>query len=102
MCTPPVGRGATAERWYRETDPIVAALAAYEKQRGAYPDSLRDLVPNFLDAAALSTVRMAENGSLSYQRDSTGYTLRFEYHGPGMNHCSYQPRAAEWKCSGYF
>jgi hypothetical protein len=102
MCTPPVGRGATAERWYRDTAPLIAALAAYHQQRGEYPDALGDLVPAFLNPAALSIVHVEPNRSLSHQRDTAGFTLRFEYHGPGVNQCTYQPHAAEWKCSGYF
>jgi len=102
MCSPPVGRGATAERWYRNAAPVIAALGQYRQQRGEYPDSLPALVPAFLDPDALSSIRMDRNGSLTYVRDSAGYALRFEYHGPGVNRCTYTPRVADWQCSGYF
>jgi hypothetical protein len=102
MCSPPVGRGATAERWYRNTAPVIAALGQYRQQHGEYPDSLTALVPAFLNPAALSSLHMEGNGSLTYVRDSAGYSLRFQYYGPGVNHCTYRPRISEWQCGGYF
>jgi hypothetical protein len=101
MCTPPVGRGATAEWCYQTTTPILGSLEKFRASNGTYPDSLSSLVPAFLDANALSTARMATNGHLSYQRDGAGFTLRFDYHGPGMNHCSYASRTPHWVCGGY-
>jgi hypothetical protein len=102
MCTPPVGRGVAAERWYQKTAPVITALDAYYAQHGEYPDSLGSLVPSYLSAGALSATRIDPNGTLSYARDTSGYTLRFEYHGPGVNHCTYGPGVREWSCSGYF
>ena len=102
MCTPPAGRGVTAERRYREAEPIIAGLEAFRRARGAYPDSLTELVPMFLAAERLSESRTAPDGPLTYVRDTMGYALRFEYRGPAMNHCEYRPEPARWSCGGYY
>jgi hypothetical protein len=102
VCTPPAGRGVTAERRYREAEPLIAGLEAFHRARGVYPDSLEQLVSAFLAPAQLSASRMDPDGPFAYTRDSAGYTLRFEYHGPGMNHCEYRSMQGRWSCGGYF
>ncbi len=102
MCTPPPGRGVTSERRYREAAPLIASLEQFRHTRGVYPDSLFELVPAFLSAAILSASRMDPDGPFVYARDTAGYSLRFEYSGPAMNHCEYRPRRARWACGGYY
>ena len=102
MCTPPSGRGVTSERRYREAEPIIASLEAFRRAHGAYPDSLAQLVPAFLPAERLSESRMDPDGPFAYARDTAGYSLRFEYHGPAINRCEYRPRSASWSCGGYY
>ena len=100
---PAPGEGPLAERGYRRGAPVIAALERYRSERGAYPDSLRQLVPAFLPDSALRVPdRDRERYPLEYQRTADGYELGFRYAGPGMNTCSYTPSTARWKCSGYF
>lgn len=100
-CTPP-GKGPAAERGYRRSAPVIAALERYRAQHGAYPDSLAALVPGFLADSALRVPdRERERYPLGYRRTVDGYELTFRYAGPGMNTCTYTP-AARWKCGGYF
>lgn len=100
---PAPGEGPKAERGYERARPVIQALAAYRAERGAYPDSLAQLVPGFLDAGALATPDAPqERYPLEYARQDTSYVLTFRYTGPGMNYCRYQPAAARWQCGGYF
>jgi len=78
------------------------ALAEFHRVRGVYPDSLAELVPAFLAADRLSESGADGDRPFGYVRDTTGYTLRFEYHGPGMNHCEFHPGGVGWSCGGYF
>ena len=101
-CTPP-GKGPKAERGYRRSAPVIAALERYRAQRGAYPDSLPALVPGFLPDGALRVPdREQERYPLEYRRAADGYELTFRYVGPGMNSCTYTPAPARWDCSGHF
>lgn len=97
---PPPGKGPRAERGYEAAAPVIDALERHLQERGAYPDSLPQLVPAFLPDSAL---REPHPGyPLRYRRTPDGYALTFRYTGPGMNECTWTPRSREWDCSGYF
>ena len=98
-CTPP-GKGPRAERGYRAAEPVIQALERYRTERGAYPDSLPQLVPAFLASAALAEPNAGH--PLRYERTADGYALTFRYTGPGMNECTWTPTSRRWDCSGYF
>jgi len=101
-CTPP-GKGPKAERGYRRGAPVIAALERYRSAHGAYPDSLRELVPAVLPDSALRVPdREQERYPLAYRRTPDGYELGFRYGGPGMNSCTYTPATRKWRCGGYF
>jgi hypothetical protein len=100
---PRPGHGAKAARGFARAAPVLTALAEYHARVGSYPDSLAALVPAYLTAAALATPdRAQERYPLEYQRDSTGFRLRFRYVGPGMNYCDYSAARPKWRCGGYF
>ena len=102
-CWPPPGQGPKAARGYQRAAPVIAALAQYRQAHGAFPDSLRELVPNYLADSALAVpTRTQEQYPLEYRADSGGYELAFRYVGPGMNVCRYRSAAAKWNCGGYF
>ena len=97
---PPPGKGPKAELGYRRSEAVIGALEAYRQARGAYPDSLPQLVPAF---AADSMLRApVQTYPYEYRRTEDGYTLRFRYSGPGMNYCTWTPKARAWDCGGYF
>ncbi|HEU4884471.1 MAG TPA: hypothetical protein VFT45_19595 [Longimicrobium sp.] len=98
-CTPP-GKGPRAERGYRLAAPVIDALERYMNDHAAYPDSLPQLVPAYLPAAALHGPEPGE--PLEYHRTEGGYDLTFRYVGPGMNECTWTPMRRSWDCSGYF
>jgi len=99
-----VGDGPRAQVGFAWGAPVVAALERHRSERGAYPDSLTELVPDYLPGRA--ALRLPERGRFSrgprYARDGAGYTLEFGYAGPGMNVCTYTPAARRWECGTYF
>ncbi|HEY9248630.1 MAG TPA: hypothetical protein VIO38_05845 [Rariglobus sp.] len=101
-CAPP-GEGAKAQRGYQRGSRVLAALEAYQRKTGHYPDSLPLLVPALLTAEALSAPQNAqEHYPLEYRRDGAGFSLTFRYVGPGMNRCTYDSATRSWSCSGLY
>ena len=97
------GEGPKADRGYRRAAPVIAALAHFHADQGQYPDSLPQLVPAYLAAAALAVPDAPqEHYPLGYRRATDQYALSFRYAGPGMNECTYHSAAAAWGCRGYF
>jgi hypothetical protein len=82
---------------------VIAALDSFQKSNARYPDSLPELVPSFMEAAALAVPAAAqERYPLEYTRNDSGYALRFRYVGPGMNRCTFIVPPRGWQCGGYF
>lgn len=94
---PPPGVGPKAEQGYQASAPIIAALARYHEQQGAYPESLDALAPTFLTDVAHTDGAI----EIAYRVTDTSYQLEFRYTGPGMNICTYTPEIG-WHCTGYF
>jgi len=93
---PPPGKGAKAERGYAQAEPIISALDAYHRTKKAYPDSLSQLVPDYLAPAAY-------RAPVEYRKlQGDDYDVSFRYSGPGMNECEYRGSSRKWSCSGYF
>ena len=78
--------------------PVLSALEQYHSYRGKYPDSLRLLVPSYLDSARLPHNQYG----FMYRADSGQYQLGFHYNGPGMNTCTLRSREKRWSCYGLF
>jgi hypothetical protein len=93
---PRPGQGRKAEKGYATCEPVIAALERYHQEKGAWPDSLEALVPDYL-----AGVPALGGYPLKYQRAGEGYELQFSYTGPGVNRCTYTPES-KWRCSGYF
>jgi hypothetical protein len=101
-CDPP-GKGPKAERGYRRSAPVIAALDRYRAEHGQYPDSLRMLVLRFLpDSALRLPEREQERYPLEYHRTPGGYDLSFQYTGPGMSECGWSAETRKWACRGHF
>jgi len=93
---PAPGKGPKAERGYAQAQPIISALDAYHRTKKAYPDSLAQLVPNYLDP-------VADRAPVEYHKvQDDDYEVSFRYVGPGMNECHYQGSSRTWSCSGHF
>ncbi len=99
---PPPGKGAKAERGYRRSEAVVAALEKFHADHGAYPAELSELVPGYLTADQLAApARTQEKYPFGYRRIDGRYELSFHYAGPGFNTCTYTPERG-WKCYGAF
>jgi hypothetical protein len=93
----PPGVGEKAERGYQACAPIIEALDRYREANNAYPDSLADLVPDYLPAIPAEV----NDEPILYERTDESYTLSFSYTGPGLNYCIYTPEVG-WRCSGLY
>ncbi|HPQ40608.1 MAG TPA: hypothetical protein PLV45_09565 [bacterium] len=88
--------------WTAETlsagNRIIAALDEYYAHNGDYPDSLLDLVPEYLKSIPELQYRYRYQG---FGYSSTGWTFRLEFDVAGLTHCVYTagPRSAQWQCS---
>ena len=94
----PPGVGEKAEKGYAVSQPVIAALESFKADRGSYPQSLTELVPDYL------TIVPTKTDELDFSYTSTGGSYRFSFHyiGPGMNTCTYASDAQGWECSGAY
>ena len=93
----PPGVGEKAEHGYAVSGPVIAALEQYKADKGVYPETLAELVPDYL--ATVPT----KDEVLDFSYSTTGDSFKFSFHyiGPGMNTCTYTPEE-KWQCSGAF
>jgi hypothetical protein len=101
VACPAPGEGPKAERGYRRAAPVIAALARFRGETGAYPESLAQLAPRWIAAGALEPP-VQPAWPFEYQRTYDGYLLTFRYSGPGMNDCTYAQPPGKWRCGGRF
>ncbi len=92
------GEGEKAERGYSEAKPVIDALEKYFSDKKLYPNTLQDLIPNYIQT--LPTKAPLE--ALGYTSTGESYVLSFTYTGPGVNNCEWTSESKEWKCSGYY
>ena len=94
----PPGKGATANEWYKKSEPIIKALENYKATNKKYPISLQNLIPAYTTSEVKKEIN---KGGFEYQRENNSYALTFTYYRPGVNICVYHPNS-KWKCSGYY
>jgi len=118
---PAPGKGRKARAGFRAAAPVILALERFHKSHGQYPATLDELVPTYLpDTTALlvrgkvkplhsphaaATASPQGNSLLGvfwYHQTGDTYDLSFQYTGPGMNSCSYDPKTKTWLSSGYY
>jgi hypothetical protein len=102
MCTPPPGRGQTAEAWYARMRPAIDALDRYHRDWKGYPDSLAALVPRYMDSVHLSQLQSATGDLLVYRHAGSDYEMTFHYYEPGSNSCTFRASDRTWRCRGLF
>ena len=89
--------GEKAERGYAALDPVIKGLEQYQANQGVYPETLDELVPDYLPSVPTEV----NNESIQYTKTDKSFSLAFHYIGPGMNTCTYTPES-NWKCSGAY
>ena len=99
---PPAGESDAARALKVRAAPVIAGLERYRAEHGAYPTTLDVLGGRYVAAGALPLAPADAAYPVQYQRDGAGYSLTFQYTGPGMNVCEFRPSVARWRCSGYF
>lgn len=65
-------RNEGIERFARETEPLIAAIKAYERQHGAAPERLEQLAPGFLAAISATGLPAAPKWTYSQERSADG------------------------------
>ena len=99
----PPGEGEKARAGLQQAASILVAIEAFQSAEGRYPDSLGELVPAVLDSTrVVLTAPRSGNYPFMHEIVDDGYTLTFEYAGPGMNQCTFTRSTLSWSCSGYF
>jgi hypothetical protein len=93
----PPGVGDKAEHGYSVSNQIINALEQFRIETGEYPESLEELVPNYLSAIPTEV----NDQPITYQKTEESFSLIFRYIGPGMNTCTYTPEE-KWQCSGAY
>ena len=93
----PPGVGEKAELGYAALDPVIKGLEQYQANQGVYPETLDELVPDYLPSVPTEV----NNESIQYTKTDESFSLVFHYIGPGMNTCTYTPES-NWKCSGAY
>jgi len=97
-CGPGPGEGRKSMEGYAIGEEIISALETYHTDNGEYPETLDDLVPDYI--AAISVGEYLHEWR--YTSDGLTYTLEFVYYGPGVNTCIWESGASDWICGGYF
>ncbi|MBL8063226.1 MAG: hypothetical protein JNK32_09425 [Anaerolineales bacterium] len=93
----PPGVGEKAEKGYAASEPVIAALEEYQADKAAYPETLAELVPDYLPAVPTKTDEL----DFSYSKNGESFSFSFHYRGPGLNTCTYTPEE-KWNCSGAY
>jgi hypothetical protein len=93
----PPGVGEKSERGYAVCDPVIKALEQYQADKGEYPETLTELVPQYLSEVPTEV----NDEPISYTKTDESFSLSFRYAGPGMNTCTFTPED-KWHCTGYF
>lgn len=94
------GEGPAALQGFKASATVLHALGAYRAAHGQYPSELQALVPRFLSASQLQPT--APVLPLEYKLRQGEFQLQFEYHGPGVNRCSFDSAERAWSCSGHY
>ena len=97
----PPGKGAVAEEWYKQCQPIIESLESYKASNHTYPATLDNLLPAYSSVISEKELKEGKLQYLEYHRQDDGYKLKFTYYGPGVNYCVYHP-GTKWKCGGYY
>jgi hypothetical protein len=92
----PPGQGPNAQAGMRASAAILQTLESYHTDKGVYPLTMPDLVPDYL-----SGIPHLPNGSeIEYERLGPTFKLTFNYTNPLPVHCSYSP-GVKWQCEWF-
>ena len=98
------GEGKSAEVGRARGEVIIRALDAFHRNSSHYPQSLSELAPTYISTSELANLETKPIWSFRYEaKGPDSYELSFEYHGPGVNACTHQPRHTRpWECYGWY
>ena len=90
------GHGPAAQAALHSAQPYLDAIERYHAERGGYPLTLDDLVPDYLGGR----VHRSNGTEPEYQRLGPGYKLTVNYTNPLPVHCAWQP-GTRWECEWF-
>jgi hypothetical protein len=98
---PQPGEGSRDRETRRKTEPVIAALERFHRERGHYPAKIQELVPRYL-----ADQRDLGIGSFNYSKQGSEYILMYDYVSGfalhrGVNQCVYYSKKKKWVCGGY-
>ena len=82
-------------------EPIILALEKYKTDYKEYPDTLNNIVPNYL-AKIPNSSNPPWPSDVEYNKEKENFLLIFKYSGPGKNVCEYKSIEKRWVCFGYY
>jgi len=86
-----------ANQIIKQANPLIEALEQHKIEKGAYPTTLNELIPKYIEHIPNLSVPCREEGinpdcPFIYQRENGAYLLRFWMHGPPFGyHFLYRP-----------
>ena len=97
------GEGPRAAAGYAQGKRIIDAINMYHTKNQRNPESLDELVPNYLTRPDL-ILKVAANSEYPfvYKVKPNGYALYFRYGGPGLVDCVYDSESGKWRCYGRY
>lgn len=91
----PPGQGPVAASAMRTGSAVVGAIESYKSNRGMYPFTLDEMVPEFLGAVP----KLKNGATLEYSRIGADYKIQFNYTNPLPVHCSHEGKETKaWTC----
>lgn len=81
--------------------PLILALNKFKNENQEYPNSLNELVPQYINVIPESPTPN-RSSEIEYEKFGKEYELKFSYGGPGMNFCRYGSSESAWNCLGYY
>jgi hypothetical protein len=90
------GHGPEAQAAERSAQPYLEALERWHSERGGYPLSLDDLIPDYLSGH----LHQANGAEPEYERLGATFKLTVNYTNPLPVHCSLRP-GTSWACEWF-
>lgn len=89
----PAGKDPKGQELCNNARPVLAALAAYHREQGYYPQSLHELVPRYMD-------RIPFNPGLRFHRDKGLVEFAYSPSWPQTQevYCAAHATETDWTC----
>lgn len=89
-----------ADAGFESMAPIVLCLERFHKDNQRYPNSLTELIPDYIPRVP----KKVDGLPVIYkpQDKNENFTLSFQFRDPKLNYCTYSSMKKSWDCQAYF